>query len=94
MNIRKFEKSTADGVNWVTKGAVTPVQNQGSCGSCWAFSTVGGMEGANFVDNGKLVKLSEQQLVDCAKNGNHGCFGGLMDLGFKYAETTPLETEE
>jgi len=51
------------------------------------------MEGANFIATGNLVKLSEQQLVSCAKNGNKGCMGGLMDLGFTYAETTPLETE-
>jgi hypothetical protein len=51
------------------------------------------MEGANFLESGNLISLSEQQLVDCSKNGNHGCLGGLMDNGFTYAETTPLETE-
>jgi len=89
-----LEETLEDEVNWVTKGGVTPVKNQGQCGSCWSFSTTGAVEGAMFIKTGTLQSYSEQQLVDCSGSyGNYGCNGGLMDNAFRYIESHPLETE-
>jgi len=74
-----------DSLNWITKGAVTPVKDQGQCGSCWAFSATGAIEGAFFVAKAALNSISEQQLVDCSgTEGNQGCNGGLMDYAFQW----------
>jgi C1A family cysteine protease len=74
-----------DSIDWRKVGAVTPIKNQGQCGSCWAFSTTGTMEGMwfqytkNTTGTGQLVSLSEQQLVDCTRTINYGCSGGWPD---------------
>ncbi len=87
--------SAPESVDWKAKGAVTGIKDQGTCGSCWAFSTVGGVEGAYFLARGTLLSFSEQQLVDCAGQsfGNAGCDGGDLPGSFKYYEEYGVETE-
>ncbi|XP_023756136.1 vignain [Lactuca sativa] len=86
--------SVPTSVDWRKKGAVTPVKDQGQCGSCWAFSTVVAVEGINYIKTKELVSLSEQELIDCDTKENQGCNGGLMDLAFDYIKKIGGLTKE
>ena len=83
----------ADSVNWVTAGAVTPIKDQGQCGSCWAFSTTGSTESAWQIGSGSLKSLSEQQLVDCATATSNGCQGGSMAGAIQYESGVDMASE-
>jgi len=71
-------------IDWRTRGAVTPIKDQGACGSCWAFSTAGNIESRWQIAGNTLVSLSDQELSSCSTNGNGGCLGGLMTLAFEW----------
>jgi C1A family cysteine protease len=74
-----------DEQDWVEKGAVTKVKNQGSCGSCYAFSAISAVEGWLAIHHEDLTDISPQMVVDCSsKYGNQGCNGGFMDYVFNY----------
>ncbi|XP_051123203.1 vignain-like [Andrographis paniculata] len=79
-------QSIPPSVDWRKKGSVTPVKDQGQCGSCWAFSTIVAVEGINHIRTNNLVSLSEQELVDCDTEQNQGCNGGLMDIAFDFIQ--------
>lgn len=85
--------------DWRELGAVTPVKDQGNCGSCWAFAAVGSIEGADFIanqrpKNAKVRGFSEQFLVDCSRGNNQGCNGGHMAYAFDYVIANGIPEEK
>jgi len=91
----KYDQSNVpDTYDWRTKkGALSPVKNQGECGSCWAFSTTGSLENLYWLNHTTSMEFSEQQLVDCDQN-DHGCEGGLMAWALNYVAAFGVETEK
>ncbi|CAK71304.1 unnamed protein product (macronuclear) [Paramecium tetraurelia] len=93
----QFENVTATPIDWRSRGAVTPVKDQQACGSCWAFSTTGVLEGWFQINTGKLPNLSEQQLVDCSTfipDLNQGCNGGMPSRALNYVKRNGLTTQD
>jgi len=89
----------ADEVDWRTKGAISPVKDQASCGSCWAFGSAEALESANFIKTGNMPILSPQQIVDCAPNPNEcggtgGCQGSIPELAYAWIKDHGLALEQ
>uniref|UniRef100_A0A6G3MGQ9 Cathepsin L1 (Trinotate prediction) n=1 Tax=Henneguya salminicola TaxID=69463 RepID=A0A6G3MGQ9_HENSL len=84
-----------DSIDYRDYGVVSRVKNQGSCGSCYAFSGIGSIESHVALQTGRLMEFSEEEIVDCSGNlGNQGCNGGLMENVFKYAIQNGISREE
>ncbi|TPP55982.1 Secreted cathepsin L 1 [Fasciola gigantica] len=94
ISYKKNDRYVPDRIDWRDSGYVTKVKDQEDCGSCWAFSTTGTMEGQFMKNIGFNVSFSEQQLVDCSSDfGNNGCRGGLMEIAYEYLRRFGLEIE-
>merc|ERR1719433_915417 len=81
--VSERRRGGSSSIDWRALGYVTEVKNQGGCGSCWAFSAIGALEGQYKNATGNLINLSEEQLVDCDK-GDYGCNGGFVDHAYDY----------
>jgi C1A family cysteine protease len=93
-HVAKDIATLPESIDWTALGAVTPVKNQASCGSCWSFSATGALEGAHQIKTQKLVSFSEQNLVSCDKVDG-ACDGGWMDDAFTFTKNNGgLCTEE
>jgi C1A family cysteine protease len=88
-----FPETNETAVNWTQSGAVTPIKNQQQCGSCWAFSTTGSLEGLYYLNHTILISFSEQQLVDCASSC-YGCDGCWPYMAMNYTATYGIEPEK
>jgi C1A family cysteine protease len=95
-DVKIYPAPNGDSKNWVDDGAVTPVKDQGQCGSCWSFSATGGLEGAYFVAGNTLTSFSEEQLVECAglAYGNMACYGGWYYSAWDYLKSNEAMTED
>ncbi|XP_072378113.1 cathepsin L-like proteinase [Diabrotica undecimpunctata] len=95
LHVQDVNAEVPDSIDWRQKGAVLGVKDQGNCGSCWAFSATGAVEGQNYILNGESVPLSEQELLDCSAGyGDGNCYdGGLMTNAFKYIRDLGIESE-
>lgn len=85
-------------VDWREKGVISPVKDQGSCGSCWAFSTIQTIESYVAIDTGLMFTLSPQHLVSCAPNplkcgGSGACSGSISEVSFNYIQLSGITTE-
>jgi C1A family cysteine protease len=92
--VHEVTADPAGSADWVTDGCVNEIQNSGSCGSCWAFSTAVTLESSFCIGSStkQLYKLSEQQLVDCSRPyGNNGCGGGWYYYAYDYAAVEGIE---
>ncbi len=83
---KQNNKLSIKSIDWRSKGVVNPIRDQGQCGSCWAFTSIGAIESHVAINYGVLLKLSEQNLVDCALDRD-GCGAGNNFLAFDYIKS-------
>ncbi|XP_042910706.1 cathepsin L-like peptidase isoform X2 [Parasteatoda tepidariorum] len=89
---KRSDTSLPKTIDWVKKGAVTSVPDQGHCASCWAFVALGSLEAQQYFKTGTLKSLSVQNIIDCATEKGDGCDAGLMITAYKYAEKNGVDT--